>query len=128
MKRVRDSNLNKTFRFGCFQRVLALQIRSEEKSAARKAVSLRDWYAPNRIFFHNTALKNHGRRQPSRDFLSCLAEKSLALECFAVLNRRFFVRRKLLGPKEYRMYFKDDKLPADEKIHSKPCKSLSEPA
>jgi hypothetical protein len=59
------------------------------KTGTQKAVSLRDLYAPNRIFFHNTALKSHGRRQPCRDFLSCLAEKSLALECFAVLNRRF---------------------------------------
>ena len=128
MKRVRGSDPNKIFRLDISKEFLCCKFDQKQKSAARKAVSLRDWYAPNRIFFHNTAIKNHGRCQPSRDFLSCLAEKSLALECFAVLNRRFFVRRKLLGPKEYRMYFKDDKLPADEKIHSKPCKSPSEPA
>ena len=56
---------------------------------ARKAVSLRDLYASNRIFSPNTASKSHGRRQPCRGFLSCLAEKSLALKCPAVLNRRF---------------------------------------
>ena len=59
------------------------------KEPPRKAVSLRDLHASNRIFFHNTAIKSHGRRQPCRGLLSCLAEKSFALKCFAVLNRRF---------------------------------------
>ena len=54
-----------------------------------KAVSHRDSYAPKRIFSRNTATKNHGRRQPCHDFLFCLAEKPLALECFAVLSGRF---------------------------------------
>ena len=51
----------------------------------------RDLHAPNRIFSHNTATKSHDRRQPCRGFFSCLAEKSLALECFAVLKERFFL-------------------------------------
>ena len=56
---------------------------------SRKAVSHRDSYAPKRIFSRNTATKNHGRRQPCHDFLFCLAENPLALECFAVLSGRF---------------------------------------
>jgi len=57
-----------------------------------KADSHRDSYAPKRVFSHNTATKNRGRRQPCHGFLPCLAEKSFALECFAVLRRRFFPR------------------------------------
>ena len=59
------------------------------KKKVSKEVSLRDLYAPNRIFFRNTASKIHGRRQPCRGLLSCLAGKPLVLECFAVLNGRF---------------------------------------
>ena len=59
------------------------------KEAAGRAVPHRDLYAPKRIFSRNTAPKNHGRRQPCRGFLSCLAEKSLFWECFAVLKERF---------------------------------------
>ncbi|MEE1328558.1 MAG: hypothetical protein UHS47_08445, partial [Oscillospiraceae bacterium] len=59
------------------------------EDGAEKAVSLRDLYAPNRIFSRNTTSKIHGRRQPCRGSLSSLAEKPLVLECFAVLNRRF---------------------------------------
>jgi hypothetical protein len=43
--------------------------------------------------FRNTASKNHGRHQPCRGFLSCLAEKSLVLEGSAVLRKRFSQNR-----------------------------------
>ena len=56
-----------------------------------RASSHRDLHAPNRIFFRNTSSKIHGRRQPYRGFLSCLAEKPLVLECLAVLNGRFLL-------------------------------------
>ena len=56
-----------------------------------KAGSHRDLYAPKSIFSRNTAKKIHGRRQPCRGFFHCLAEKSFSLECFAVLNIRFFL-------------------------------------
>ena len=59
----------------------------------RRAASHRELYAPKRIFSYNTTSKNHGRRQPCRGFLSCLAEKSSALECFAVLNVSFFLQK-----------------------------------
>ena len=64
---------------------------AENKNNRRWATSHRDLYAPNRLFSRNTALKSHGRRQPCRGFLSCLAEKPLTLECFAVLRIRFFL-------------------------------------
>ena len=64
---------------------------SQIKKEEAKAVTLRDLHAPKRIFSRNTTSKIHGRRQPCRGFLSCLAEKSLALECFAVLKLRFFL-------------------------------------
>ena len=63
---------------------------SKSKKEPLRAASYRDLYAPNRFFFPNTAAKCHGRRQPCRGFLSCLVKKTLVLECFAVLNRRFF--------------------------------------
>ena len=63
----------------------------------QKAVSHRDLYAPKRFFSRNTAPKSHGRRQPCRGFLSCLAEKSISLECFAVLKLRFFLTNNLRG-------------------------------
>jgi hypothetical protein len=62
-----------------------------KRKSTGKAVSHRDSYAPKRIFSRNTATKNHGRRQPCHDFLFCLAEKPLALECFAVLSGRFLL-------------------------------------
>ena len=61
------------------------------KDSSLMACSHRDLYAPNWIFSSNTTSKSHGRRQPYRGFLSCLAEKSLTLECFAVLNLRFLL-------------------------------------
>jgi len=61
------------------------------KKTEQKAGSHRDLYAPNRLFSHNTAQKYHGRRQPYHGIFSCLAAKSLVLECFAVLKRRFFL-------------------------------------
>ena len=64
-------------------------VHNENRTPHQKAVSRRDLYDPNRIFSHNTASKSHGRRQPCRGFLSCLAGESLVLECFAVLNGRF---------------------------------------
>ena len=63
----------------------------DTKAPRLKAGIHRDLYAPNRFFSLNTAPKNHGRRQPCRDFLSCLAGKFLALACFAVLKPRFFL-------------------------------------
>ena len=68
--------------------------RSNDKTPCVKAGAHRDLYAPNRIFSRNTAQKNHGRRQPCHGFFSCLAVKSLALECFAVLRERFFLTGK----------------------------------
>ena len=68
-----------------------------QKNAPPKAVSHRDLYAPKRFFSRYTAPKSHGRRQPCRDFLSCLAEKSASLECFAVLKLRFFLTNNLRG-------------------------------
>ena len=56
-----------------------------------RATPHRDLFAPKQPFSSNTSLKKRGRRQPYRAFSSCLAEKLLALECFAVLNRRFFL-------------------------------------
>ena len=50
MKRVRYSNLNKIFRLDVSKESLRYKFDQKQKSAARKAVSLRDWYAPNRIF------------------------------------------------------------------------------
>ena len=93
-----------------------------------RAASLGDLYAPKRIFSCNTASKCHSRRQPCCGILSCLAEKSPALECFAVLKVRFFSYRKTQRTKKYWMYFKDDRLSVRKKILSKPCKSLSESA
>ena len=93
-----------------------------------RAASLGDLYAPKRIFSCNTASKCHSRRQPCCGILSCLAEKSLTLECFAVLKVRFFSYRKTQRTKKYWMYFKDDRLSVRKKILSKPCKSLSESA
>ena len=62
-----------------------------------RAASHRDLYAPKRIFSRNTASKIHGRRQPCRGFFLCLAIKSLALECFAVLRERFFLTGAVAG-------------------------------
>ncbi len=66
------------------------------KRDIRKADSHRDLYAPKSIFSRNTANKIHGRRQPCRGFFHCLAEKSFSLECFAVLNIRFFLAANLM--------------------------------
>ena len=101
---------------------------ARKKCPPRRAASLGDLYAPKRIFSCNTASKCHSRRQPCRGILSCLAEKSLTLECFAVLKVRFFSYRKTQRTKKYWMYFKDDRLSVRKKILSKPCKSLSESA
>ncbi|MBR2422829.1 MAG: hypothetical protein IKB09_10885, partial [Oscillospiraceae bacterium] len=46
-----------------------------------KAGAHRDLYAPKWIFSRNTASKCHGRRQPCRGILLCLAGNSLILEC-----------------------------------------------
>ena len=62
------------------------------KKRSIRADSHRDLHAPNWIFSRNTASKCHGRRQPYRGILSCLAEKSLILECYTVLRLRFFFR------------------------------------
>ena len=70
---------------------------NKTKKEAVRAASHRDLYAPKRIFSRNTASKNHGRRQPCRDFFLCLAKKSLALECVAVLRERFFLTGAVAG-------------------------------
>ena len=67
------------------------------RNARQKAGTHRDLYAPKRIFSRNTTSKIHSRRQPCCGFLSCLAEKSLFLECFAVLRERFFHSKDLRG-------------------------------
>ena len=100
----------------------------QKERVSLRAASRRDLYAPNRIFFPNTAAKCHGRRQPCRGIFSCLAKKPLALECFAVLNRRFFFAA---ATGSRRNTWCIARLPGDvaeEKIHLKPCKSLCESA
>jgi len=87
--------------FGGFPYPPAFEINSGESRAIsfclckkkwqkKKAVAHRDLYAPKRFFSRNTASKSHGRRQPCRGSFLCLAEKPIVLECFAVLNGRFF--------------------------------------
>ena len=71
------------------------------KILPRKAGAHRDLYAPKRIFSRNTAAKSHGQRQPYRGFLPCLSRKSLALVCFAVLNRKFCFTAGLLWRKRF---------------------------
>ena len=83
--------LNRYSDAGNALRVISFYRRSE------KAVSHRDLYAPKRFFSRNTAPKSHGRRQPCRGFLPCLAKKSITLECFAVLKLRFFLTNNLRG-------------------------------
>ena len=94
----------------------------------QRAASHRDLYAPTRIFSCNTALNSHGRRQPCRGSLSCLTEKSRPLECFAVLNRRFFLRGVSGDCRNTICISKSTDAPLGKKIHSKPCKSLCESA
>ena len=83
-----NSSFSFSAKYFCFRTVVFFCFFTVKKKVS-KAVSLRDLYAPNRIFFRNTASKIPGRRQPCRGLLSCLAGKSLVLECFAVLNGRF---------------------------------------
>ena len=98
------------------------------KRQPERAASHRDLYAPNRLFFPNTAIKCHGRRQPCRGILSCLEKKSLALECFAVLNRRFFFTVVSGDRRNTGCIPRATGAAVEEKIHSKPCKSLCESA
>ena len=79
-------------------------------------------------FSPNTATKFHGRRQPCRGILSCLVKKSLALECFAVLNRRFFFTAATGDRVNTGCIPRETGAVVEEKIHSKPCKSLCESA
>ena len=74
--------MSSTF-FDCFQFFQAVKRQV-------KAVTLRDLYAPNRIFSRNTTARSHDRCQPCRGFLSRLAEKSLVLgsEVSAACGRR----------------------------------------
>ena len=97
--------VKKTYRWHVFRawespydfRCIPAGCRGILKRGRPKAGAHRDLYAPNRIFSRNTALKSHGRRQPCRGFLPCLAGKSLVLECFAVLRERFFLTKNLRG-------------------------------
>ena len=93
-----------------------------------KAVSHRDLYAPKRPFFHNTAQKIHGRRQPYRGLFSCLEEKLLTLECFAVLKRRFLLTGRGGERRNTLCISRSSPVTVGKKIPSKPCKSLWEPA
>ena len=79
-------------------------------------------------FSPNTATKFHGRRQPCRGILSCLVKKSLALECFAVLNRRFFFTAATGDRVNTGCIPRETGAVVEKKIHSKPCKSLCESA
>ena len=79
-------------------------------------------------FSPNTATKFHGRRQPCRGILSCLVKKSLVLECFAVLNRRFFFTAATGDRVNTGCIPRETGAVVEEKIHSKPCKSLCESA
>ena len=66
--------------------------------------------------------------QPCRGSLSCLTKKSRPLECFAVLNRRFFLRGVSGDCRNTICISKSTDAPLGKKIHSKPCKSLCEAA
>ena len=79
-------------------------------------------------FSPNTATKFNGRRQPCRGILSCLVKKSLVLECFAVLNRRFFFTAATGDRVNTGCIPRKTGAVVKEKIHSKPCKSLCESA
>ena len=79
-------------------------------------------------FSPNTATKFHGRRQPCRGILSCLVKKSLVLECFAVLNGRFFFTAATGDRVNTGCIPRETGAVVEEKIHSKPCKSLCESA
>ena len=79
-------------------------------------------------FSPNTATKFHGRRQPCRGILSCLVKKSLVLECFAVLNGRFFFTAATGDRVNTGCIPRETGAVVEEKIHSKPCKSLCEAA
>ena len=79
-------------------------------------------------FSPNTATKFHGRRQPCRGILSCLVKKSLVLECFAVLNRRFFFTAATGDRVNTACIPRETGAVVEEKIHSKPCKSPCESA
>ena len=93
-----------------------------------RVASYRDLYAPNRIFFPNTSTKCHGRRQPCRGILSCLEKKSLALKCLAVFNRSFFFTLVTGDRRNTGCISRAAGAAVEEKIHSKPCKSLCESA
>ena len=110
----------------CFPRLLRAAAKNEKRG--ERAASHRDLYAPKRIFFPNTASKCHGRRQPCHGILSCLEKKSLALECFAVLNRRFFFTVDTSDCRNTGCIPKVMGFAVEEKIHSKPYKSLCESA
>ena len=80
-------------------RRIEIRLRAKTSSGAsrhlpRKAVQVRDYAAAKRIFSCNTALSKEGIQQGFPLSLSCLAQKSLALRCFAVLSQQFFVMTK----------------------------------
>ena len=79
-------------------------------------------------FSPNTATKFLGRRQPCRGILSCLVKKSLVLECFAVLNGRFFFTAATGDRVNTGCIPRETGAGGEEKNHSKPCKSLCESA
>ncbi|MBR5491134.1 MAG: hypothetical protein IKV79_07685, partial [Oscillospiraceae bacterium] len=61
-------------------------------------------------------------------FFLCLAEKYITLECFAVLNRRFFLAAFSGSCRNTLCISKETGTAAGKKIHSKPYKSLCESA
>ena len=120
----------------CFQTVwckhLALQgvltCCANRMTNVPKAGTHGDLYAPNWTFSRNTALKTHGRREPCRGFLPCLAEKFLTLECFAVLKVRFLFTGTGGDRRNTLCISRSSAVSVGKKMPSKPCKSLCAPA
>ena len=105
-----------------------LLLLKNEKRTAHKGGLIWGFIRSKSDLFPQFCVKNPRQVSALPWILSCLAEKSLVLECFAVLNRRFFSHGCIQRTKEYWMYFKDDGSPVGKKMHSKPCKSLCESA
>ena len=98
------------------------------KTTGIKAVSLRDLYAPNRIFFRNTTSKKP-RQASALPWLFILSCRKISR--FGVLRSfeaKIISHRSIQRTKKYFVYFKDDGFSVGKKILSKPYQSLSEPA
>ena len=99
-----------------------------KEEACQRAASHRDLYAQKRIFFPNTASNAFGRRQPCRTHFSCLEKKSSVLGCSAVLNKRFFFTVAANVRRNTCCISRALTAAGEEKICSKPYKSLCETA